>query len=48
MMNALLHRHHGRTMLHKLADHKNFRSVWTKIVPDKERHPLEKILRKAM
>nr|XP_033471266.1 crescerin-like protein che-12 [Epinephelus lanceolatus] len=40
-------RHHGQIVLLKLADHKDFIKLWTKIVPVNERPSLDKILKKA-
>ncbi|XP_049436911.1 uncharacterized protein LOC125891578 [Epinephelus fuscoguttatus] len=40
-------RHHGQIVLLKLADHKDFIKLWTKIVPVNERSSLDKILKKA-
>ncbi|XP_051269587.1 uncharacterized protein LOC127371055 isoform X1 [Dicentrarchus labrax] len=40
-------RQHGQTMLHDLALHKDFTNLWKKIVPERERRALDKILKKA-
>ncbi|XP_045897077.1 crescerin-like protein che-12 isoform X1 [Micropterus dolomieu] len=40
-------RHHGKVILQELALHKDFLSLWTKIIPEKERRSLDKILKKA-
>ncbi|XP_044077544.1 uncharacterized protein LOC122887917 [Siniperca chuatsi] len=40
-------RHHGQIILQELALHKDFLNLWTKIVPEKERRSLNKILKKA-
>ncbi|XP_051260275.1 uncharacterized protein LOC127365816 [Dicentrarchus labrax] len=40
-------RQHGQTMLHELALHKDFTNLWKKIVPERERRALDKILKKA-
>lgn len=47
MRNTFLRRHHGQIILQELALHKDFLNLWTKIVPEKERRPLDKILKKA-
>ncbi|KAI3373623.1 hypothetical protein L3Q82_022214 [Scortum barcoo] len=40
-------RHYGQMILQDLALHKDFLSLWTKYVPEKDRRPLDKILKKA-
>ncbi|KAL7389512.1 hypothetical protein ABVT39_005534 [Epinephelus coioides] len=40
-------RHHGQIVLLKLADHKDFIKLWTKIIPVNQRSSLDKILKKA-
>ncbi|XP_039863283.1 TOG array regulator of axonemal microtubules protein 2-like [Simochromis diagramma] len=40
-------RYHGRTIIKKLTLHKDFMNLWMKIVPEKDRRPVEKSLKKA-
>ncbi|XP_039459648.1 TOG array regulator of axonemal microtubules protein 2-like [Oreochromis aureus] len=40
-------RYHGQTIIKKLALHKDFMNLWMKIVPEKDRRPVEKSLTKA-
>ncbi|XP_059185571.1 TOG array regulator of axonemal microtubules protein 2-like [Centropristis striata] len=40
-------RHHGKILLQELALNKDFLTLWTKIVPEKERRSLDKIFKKA-
>ncbi|KAI9541570.1 hypothetical protein NQZ68_028076 [Dissostichus eleginoides] len=40
-------RHHGQILLQKLALNKRFLNLWTKIIPETERAPLDKILKKS-
>ncbi len=47
MRNMSLHRHHGQIILQQLALHKDFLNLWTKIVPEKDRRSLDKILKRA-
>lgn len=45
-LNVFLHRTYGHKMLQGLAVQKEFLDLWTKIIPVKDRRPLEKILSK--
>lgn len=40
-------RYHGQTIIKKLTLHKDFMNLWIKIVPEKDRHHVEKSLKKA-
>ncbi|XP_042068810.1 uncharacterized protein LOC121812002 [Haplochromis burtoni] len=40
-------RYHGRTIIEKLTLHKDFMNLWMKIVPEKDRRPVEKTLKKT-
>ncbi|KAI9541614.1 hypothetical protein NQZ68_028120 [Dissostichus eleginoides] len=40
-------RHHGQILLQKLASNQRFLNLWTKIIPETERAPLDKILKKS-
>nr|XP_024656797.1 TOG array regulator of axonemal microtubules protein 1-like [Maylandia zebra] len=40
-------RYHGRTIIEKLTLHKDFMNLWVKIVPEKDRRPVEKSLKKT-
>ncbi|KAK1879127.1 Ribosomal RNA small subunit methyltransferase A [Dissostichus eleginoides] len=39
--------HHGQILLQKLALNQRFLNLWTKIIPETERAPLDKILKKS-
>lgn len=39
------YRHHGQIILQELALHNDFLSLWTNIVPEKDRLTLNKILK---
>ncbi|XP_070700144.1 uncharacterized protein [Pempheris klunzingeri] len=41
-------RHHGQIILQELVLHTDFMNLWTEIVPDKERRPLSKIIKRSM
>lgn len=47
MRTVIFHRYHGQTIIKKLALHKDFMNLWMKIVPEKDRRPVEKSLKKA-
>ncbi|XP_018546535.1 uncharacterized protein LOC108893160 [Lates calcarifer] len=40
-------RHHGQSILQDLVLHGDFLHLWTKIIPEKDRRPLDKILKKT-
>ncbi|GLD65383.1 uncharacterized protein AKAME5_002931600 [Lates japonicus] len=40
-------RHHGQNILQDLVLHGDFLHLWTKIIPEKDRRPLDKILKKT-
>lgn len=46
MRNAFLPRLHGMKMLEGLVHQRDFMALWDKVVPVKDRRPLEKILKK--
>ena len=48
MRNVFLYRHYGHKMLQGLVLQREFTGLWNKVIPVKDRHPLEKIIKKMV